>query len=611
MNKMLKNLIALTSAAVVLAACGGGGGSAGTSPFGSGGASSGCTAAASSPAASSPSSCVTAASLTLQLNSASIQNSGATTVKATATATTAAGQALTGIPVSFTVDNGATFTQSSATTAADGTTVATVSIGSNPSNRIITVTATSGSLTATGLFAVTGATLTGTRVPAVVAPNSAGNRVDFRLVDANGKAMVGQPISVTAGSLGTTVGTTGVNGDYSYAYTAPAIAGNLDVVATAGGVTDTESVVVQAGAGAIPPVTATILSASVSANPSVVSTNTASTSNRTEVRALFVGLQNASIQNVRVRFDLNGDPQSIGGTFSTGSNLVYSDASGIATSAYIPGARSSPTNGVTIRACYDKIDFAATSCPNQTTVTITVVSDPLSVTIGSNGLIVIPTANLTYQRKFVVLVVDASGTAKANVDIVPSIDLLRYWKGYYTTPGAWTQRLNAGGCINEDINRNGVLETVEDINHSLAIEPRKSDVAVSIDGNGKTDANGSATVTIEYPQNVGSWAEVKILVAATGVSGTEGRATWTEILPVPTAAITATGAPPFIFSPYGVVYTAMDPTTFVSGAAANNPDYPGYPKIGSDGTGATARFPDGTLIRSTTLPITNPCRNPY
>src|SRR6185295_19658193 len=126
---------------------------------------------------------------------------------------------------------------------------------------------------------------------------------------------------------------------------------------------------------------------------------------------------------VRVRFDLNGDSNNIGGTFSTGSNVIYSDANGVATTAYIPGAKSSPTNGVTIRACYDANDFAAGACPNSTTTTITVVADALSVTIGSNNKVEVPAADLTYIRKFVVLVVDASGQPKANVDLAASIDL--------------------------------------------------------------------------------------------------------------------------------------------------------------------------------------------
>lgn len=590
MNKMLKNLIAIASVAG-LAACGGGGSNAGTSPFGSGGSAAGCTPGAASSASTG---CATAANLNLQLDSASIQNTGASTVKATATATTTAGQALAGIPVSFSVDSGATFTQTSSTTAVDGTSVATVAIGSDPSNRIVTVTATSGTLTATKVFAITGASLTGTRVPAIVLPGSTGNRVDFRLVDANTKAMVGQPISVTAGALGTTTGTTGINGDYSYTYTAPATVGNLDVVATAGGVSNTQSVSVQSGASTVPPVTGVIQSASVSANPSVVSTNTTATSNRTEIRALFVGSLNAPLANVRVRFDLNGDPSSVGGTFSTGTSIVYSDPSGVATSSYTPGARSSPTNGVTIRACYDKVDFAAGACPNQATTTITVASDPLSVSIGSNNTVLIPTANLTYQRQFIVLVVDASGSAKANVNIAASIDLDRYFKGSYSrgTSRWFRDPLTEGGCANEDFNRNGVLEASEDINHSGAIEPRKSDVAVSILGTGKTDASGTVIVQIEYPQNVATWTRVNILVAATGVSGTEGRATWTEVLPGPESAFTATAAPPFIFSPYGIVFTAINPTV-------SNLVYAGFPKT---------TFPDGTAIPNTTL---GPCQDPY
>jgi hypothetical protein len=596
MNKLLN--IFLATVVVALTACGGGGGSAGTSPFGNGGSVAGCVGAAASAASGSGgASCATASTLTLQLDSASIQNTGAASVKATATATTAAGQALSGIPITFSVDNGATFTQSSSSTAADGTVVATIGIGADPSNRVITVTATTGSLTASRVFAVTGASLAGTRVPAIVAPGSASNRVDFRLTDANGKGIVGAPISVTAGSLGTSTGVTGSNGDYSYVYTAPTTTGNLDIVAVAGGVTNTQSVSVQSSATAIGPASGVIQSASVSANPSVVSTNTSTTSNRTEIRALFVGNSNVPIERVRVRFDaldVDDNPSPLGGTFSTGDNIVYSDSSGIATSAYIPGTRSSPTNGVKIRACYSGSDFALGACPNATFTTITVVADALSVTIGSNDKIGIGPQDLTYTRQFVILVVDASGKAKANVDIVPSIDLDRYWKGFFSRPtGAteWAQSANSGGCANEDINRNGVLESVEDINHSAAIEPRKSDVAVRILGTGKTDDSGAATVQIEYPQNVATWVRVKILVSATGVSGTEGRATWTEVLGAPGSAFTQTTPPPFVSSPYGIVYFAENPLS---------------PPPNFD---AHSTFPDGTAVPNAT--INDPCKNPF
>jgi hypothetical protein len=214
-----------------------------------------------------------------------------------------------------------------------------------------------------------------------------------------------------------------------------------------------------------------------------------------------------------------------------------------------------------------------------------VVSDPLSVTIGSNDKVVIGPKDLTYIRQFVVLVVDASGKAKANVDVVPSIDLDRYWKGFYTRSTRWDQNTAAGGCTNEDGNRNGVLEAGlnEDINHSGSLEPRKSDVAVTILGTGKTDDSGTATVQIEYPQNVATWARVKILVSATGVSGTEGRATWTEVLPAPATAFTGTSFPAFGISPYGEVYFPDDPVE--------------------------TTFPDGTPVPAGV--IADPCRNPF
>ena len=290
MNKLLKILTTMAAVAIT-AACGGGGADAGTSPFGPGGSS----ACASSGASAASGGCVIASNLTLVLDTASIQNTGAATVKATATATTSAGQALTGIPVSFAVDNGATFTQSSSTTAADGTSVATVSIGADPSNRLITVTATSGSLTAAGTFAVTGSVLTATG-SAVVAPSSANNQIIFRLTNANGAGIANQPISIVAGALGTTSATTDVNGNYTYIYTAPATAGSLDIVAHGRRSLEDPHRARSVGRRQHRRLrSAPISSASVSANPSVVSTNSAATNNRTEIRALFVGPGNAAI----------------------------------------------------------------------------------------------------------------------------------------------------------------------------------------------------------------------------------------------------------------------------------------------------------------------------
>ncbi len=623
MNKMLKNLIAIASVAG-LAACGGGGGNAGTSPFGTGGTGTGtCTGAASSAACTTP-----AASLALQLDVPTIDNSGSSSVKATATALTASGQALAGVPVTFSVDNKAAFTVASASTGNAGQLVATVTSGADPSNRIVTVTATSGSLTATGSFAITGAKLTGTRNKANLLPGEAG-RVDFHLTNSNGLAMVGQPFAVTAGSLPALAGITDISGNFSYAFTAPATTGAIDIVAMAGGTTNTQTVVVSTTSTTPIVDLTTIQSASVSANPSVVSTNTTGTTNRTEIRALFIGVGNKPVANIRVRFDLAGDPSTVGGSFSAGDNtptgdktVVLTDSNGVATTAYIPADRASPTNGVTVRACYGGTDaFLVCNPVNSAQTTITVVADPLAVTIGSNEKVYTGTNDLTYIRKFVVQVVDASGRAKGNVNIVPSVDIDRYYKGGYVKTASWVpgyfndQGVPVSGpvaeCFNEDINRNGINEVGDDINHSGALDPRKSDVAISVLGSSLTDSSGAATVQIEYPKNVATWARVRILVSATGVSGTEGRATWTEILPADVPAFTGTGAPAFVDSPYGsAIFNAQI-------ASSTTMRYPAVfvPPTPPVTAGLTPQifpfaYPDGTPTPAIGTILT-PCQNPY
>jgi hypothetical protein len=119
------------------------------------------------------------------------------------------------------------------------------------------------------------------------------------------------------------------------------------------------------------------------------------------------------------------------------------------------------------------------------------------------------------------------------------------------------------------LNRNGVSETFfdtyqqvnlpEDQNGSAsltpqrpALDPRKADVTISFDGPVTTDSNGIVVLKIEYPQNLGSWIRYNILVSASGVAGTEGRANYENVLAVLASAVTnITTSPPFQFSPYG------------------------------------------------------------
>jgi len=547
---MLKWVVAISSS-IALVACGGGGSNAGTSPFDP----------------NSSSGTPTAADLSLALSSTQLDDTGSQTITVTATAVDASRNAVAGVPMTISADNGAIVVASATSTDAQGSVTATVSAGADLSNRIITVTATSGTLVRTAAFQVTGADLKVLLNPAIIAPGTAG-QVRYTLVDKNANPMVGQTITVSAPGLTSATDVTDSNGVYTYNYSAPATGGLLDITATAGGVTKVSTVQVQSGTSSIPDAVGTVASASVSANPSVVAVNSATTNNRTEIRALFLGANNAPIEHIRVRFDLDGDANSIGGSMVSGTNVVYSDPNGNATSAYVPGSRSSPTDGLTIRACWDYTDFAAGTCPNQATTTVTVASEALAVSIGTDNTISEGAGGLTYIKKFVVLVVDAAGQAKADVQITPSVDLTSYIKGYYDGPSLWNRGASpvpgsvgflGPTCGNEDTNRNGVLESGEDFNGNGQLDPRKSDVAISIVGSSKTDSTGVAILQLQYPKNVATWVNFSILVAASGVSGTEGRATWIGNLPADAASFKSPDTPAFVVSPYGVAAVCTDP----------------------------------------------------
>lgn len=559
---MLKRIAALLLASS-LVACGGGT-DAGTAPFGNGGSPTTPTAAAT-------------ADVILSASSALLDNTGSATVTVTATAVDASRNTLAAVPISLSVDSGLLAGVSGATTGSGGSVTGTLSTGESRAIRVITVTAVSGSITKTTLVQVQGTTITATLVPAVVAPSAAGS-VQYRVVDKAGNPMGSEVVKIVATGLTPTeaTGTTGTNGDFNFNYTAPAAPGTYSITAVAGGKTDVQSVVVQPSSS-VPPVTATIVSSSVSANPSVVGANLpGATSNRSEIRALFLGAGNAPLSNVRARFDLNGDVNSIGGTFTTGTSTLYSDANGVVTAAYVPGTRSSPTNGVSVRVCYGTSDTDPnlTGCRTSKVVTLTVTAEPLGVTIGTNGVIIVN--ELTYVKQFVVSVADAAGVAKADVNLVASVDLPRYRKGYYVVAGGKWQKSQPspsgpyGGdtavCQNEDKNRNGVLEAGEDDradgngNADGQLWPRKPDVTVTL-LQSKTGADGTAVLQIQYAQDHGSWVDALITVAASGVSGSEGRASY---LVIPTAVDTGaindvTADPAFKFSPYGRASTCTDP----------------------------------------------------
>lgn len=502
-----------------------------------------------------------AATLAVLLDKRTVNNSGTDQVTVTVTAKADNGSVVAGIPVTFSVDGNALYVPSGTSTDKNGELTAVVKIGDDKSNRLINVTAKSGLLTKTESFQVTGSKLQPTALPATTTPGATG-AIEYRLNDVNGTPMPKIPVSVTATGVTTGAGVTDDNGYYKFSYVAPNSAGNLAFVASAAGVQVTQNVLIKAGTTTIPPAnkTVTSLPVPVSATPNVLKVNTATTSNQSQIKAVFLAAESTPVQNVRVRFDFNGSSNP-NGTLSSGSDLVYSDAQGTAVTSYRAGPAASATGGVVIRACWAYDDFDAGTCPNSSLVTLTVVAEGLAVTLGTDDTLQDGASALTYVKRYVVQVVDAAGNPVGNQEVTPSVDLDMYLKGEYIWDAgakAWVWGRYSGtsfvknavlACANEDANRNGTLESGEDFNHNNVLEPRKSDVAVSLIGATKTDASGQAILKLEYPKSLAGWVGLTLSVAADVRSPP---ATWVGLLPVSSDAIKRETPPPaFQASPYG------------------------------------------------------------
>lgn len=498
--------------AAALAACGGGGGSAGTT---------GSDVPATTPTPT-PTPAVTVSGFVYQLDKNALNNSGVDAALLTVTALDANNNPVSGATLVVSVDSGI-YTPNSVTTDAIGQASGKISIGGNKSNRDIRATLTMNGKTTLLTIPVTGSQLTMTPIPASPVLGQS-TTLSIKVTDVNGNGIANTLVKLS-GSLGfTQQPKTDSNGNATAVLgAAPSNAGTYTIDVTASGVTTRRDVVVvDANGGGIPDAVGIISSASLAIVPNTIAPNTSgSNSNRAGLRAVFLNSNNQAVQNVRVRFQIQLPGLGSGESISTDTATVYSDVSGVAVADYIAGTRSSPTNGVTIRACYGSTDadIAAGACPNFKDETMTVASQPLSITMGDNNELGKGENNLTYIKKFDVAVADAAGNAVANAQISASVDLIQYGKGSYAGPRF--------SCLNEDRNRNGFLDSSEKIavngqgDGDDKISPRKADVILSFVGVSTTGTNGRATIQVEYPQNVATWLFYAIKVT-TSVAGSEG-----------------------------------------------------------------------------------------
>ncbi|MFG6446888.1 hypothetical protein ACG0Z6_01385 [Roseateles sp. BYS180W] len=526
--------------------------------------------------------------LTLVLSKTSIQNTGSEFVEAVATAVDGYSQVVAGIDVRFSASNQTEMEVVNAKTDASGKAKAIIRIGADKTDRMVTVTASTASLPdpSSASFMITGTKLTGTLLPAKVKSGAPGV-VEYQVVDAARNPIPGVGISVNGPAGDSAQGVSDSQGKYTYRYIAKGSGPQLISAAAPGNVSIQSTVQVDAAVAVVPD-TVSIASATFTASPVVVKVNSpGSSENRVELRALFKDANNVPIPNVRARFGLGANLSGSDGVVSSGEDeIVVADSLGVALSSFVPGQRSSPTNQVLISMCFGKDDAVESvkTCPADRlrSTALTVVEEPVSISIGTNELIGIGSSKLTYIQEFTVLVVDAAGQPKADVQLSAVLDLPSYEKGRYVYAGTAWVRNAAAQCINEDNSdsgfRNNTIETVngvsEDVNGNGALDPRKSDVSISFVGSTRTNASGLATLRIEYPMSLGSWVEYSLRVTASGVVSppaiwgrqakvsiktVSGLVGTPRFLGVPLDVIKNEATPPFMLSPYGLLSDCTNP----------------------------------------------------
>jgi hypothetical protein len=519
----------------------------------------------------------------LLLDKSTLPNTATSTAKLTVIALDSGDNIVAGAKVAVTTDASTTFTPSGTSTDASGQYTGTIGIGSNKTDRLVTVTVTINGIVKKTTLQIAGSHMSITVTPSVLLPGGF-STATVRITDAASVPISGKSVTFATAieSLNNVQATTDANGSVVVPFVAPTDAGSYTIKASGSGIIGQLTVQVGSAASIPAAIIPSGATPSLSAIPTVVGTNTAgSTSNQTQLRLLFVDSNNQPVKNVRVQFGITSTGLgSFDSTISTSGTTVYTDASGVATAVFIPGQTGSPTDGVVVKACYQASDFtsapdftAATPCPTSVDVHLTVAAQAVAVSIGDDN--VINSADGIYTVKYTVTVADAAGRPVPNLPVSISLNITHYGKGDFaqaitfpldvasqntyvpnrtTTPAAFGARVS---CINEDVNRNGVFDAADAAAWDGAVnsfgqpilKPAAADILLSYVDPAvtTTDAHGVLHIQVQYSQRYATWLAYRIRATAS-VSGSQGSA---ERAFVTAAAENDIPNGSFLLPPYG------------------------------------------------------------
>lgn len=263
------------------------------------------------------------------------------------------------------------------------------------------------------------------------------------------------------------------------------------------------------------------------------------------ITAIVRDVANNLVKNAVVLFDLQ---DVTGGQLSVATAIT--DSQGRAQTFYTSSSTTSANNGVVVTGTVQSNPTIFSS------VSLTVAQRELFVSIGTGNSIFEPNT-AQYRKEFVVQVTDSQGNGVEGVTVQAGILSNAYFKGFWfydIIAGGWVQNVTAGPCLDEDVNRNGVLDAGEDANMSGRIEAGNIATVVAQNGNGGTfisDAGGFGIIDVFYPQDHARWVHVT-LEATTSVQGTEFAESSNFVLPISGEDVDDENeAPPGVISPFG------------------------------------------------------------
>lgn len=354
-----------------------------------------------------------------------------------------------------------------------------------------------------------------------------------------GIGVAGQTVtfSTTRGTLGSPTAVTNGSGDASTTVSSTT-AGPVTVSAQLG------TARTSLAASFVATIPATIV---VQANPSAILPNPTGTSaNQSTLSATVRDGTGNPVAGRVVNFTASQDGSN--GSIVPGSGTT--DANGMTSVQFIPGALSTPSNGVVIRASVQQ-DTSISS-----TASLTVNGEALFISIGvASTLTVLDT--VIYEKDFSVYVTDANGAPATGRPVSLSVYPTSYGKGRLERGATgWGYNVTSPTtCANEDVNRNGIMDSGEDINSDTRLTPGLPVVVTP--ASVTTDAVGYAAFKLRYGKNYALWLQTEVTARAL-VGGTESSRVTIFDLPMTTEDAKADGSPANVVSPFGTATVCSD-----------------------------------------------------